>query len=91
MSRWKSILLNKIYCMNFSRDLEQHTTETCLTHLCDYIRQNFDEGNHVGMILLDLQKAFDTVNHAILLSKLQSIGFRNSAVKWFTSYLTGRT
>ena len=33
----------------------------------------------------------DTVNHAILLSKLQSIGFRNTAVKWFTSYLTGRT
>jgi len=66
-----------------------HSTETCLTHLCDYIRQNFDEGNYVGMILLDLQKAFDTVNHAILLSKLQS--FRNSAVKWFTSYLTGRT
>ena len=45
----------------------------------------------MGMILVDLQKAFDTVNHAILLSKLQSIGFRNTAVKWFTSYLTGRT
>jgi len=67
-----------------------HSTETCLIHLCDY-RQNFDRENYVGMILLDLQKAFDTVNHKILLSKLQSIGFRNTAVKWFTSYLIGRT
>lgn len=67
-----------------------YSTDTCFIHLFDYIQQNFDEGKYVGMILLDLQKAFDTVNHAILLSKLQSIGFRNTAVKWFISYLTGR-
>lgn len=43
------------------------------------------------MILLDLQKAFDTVNHTILLSNLQCIGFRHIALKWFNSYLTART
>ena len=43
------------------------------------------------MVLLDLQKAFDTVNHEILLSKLQCMGLIDTAVKWFTSYLTGRT
>lgn len=68
-----------------------HSTETCLINLVDFIKENFSEGNYVGMILLDLQKAFDTVNHAILLSKLQCAGFSQAAVKWFTSYVTGRT
>ena len=39
-----------------------YSTDTCLIHLFDYVRQNFDQGNYVGMLLLDLQKAFDTVN-----------------------------
>jgi hypothetical protein len=43
------------------------------------------------MIVLDLQKAFDTVNHKILLSKLNAIGLSSNSVNWFESYLTGRT
>lgn len=42
------------------------------------------------MVMLDLQKAFDTVNHQILLSKLKCIGL-SDPVKWFHSYRTGRT
>uniref|UniRef100_A0A671W1V6 Reverse transcriptase domain-containing protein n=1 Tax=Sparus aurata TaxID=8175 RepID=A0A671W1V6_SPAAU len=68
-----------------------HSTDTCLIHLFDYVRQNLDQGNYVGMLLLDLQKAFDTVNHDILTSKLQCMGFSNLALKWFSSYLTDRT
>ena len=49
-----------------------------------------DKGNVVGMILLDLQKAFDTVNHTILLTKLKCIGLSGSAVNWFSSYLSDR-
>ena len=60
-----------------------HATETCLIHLFDYIRQNFDEGSFVGMVLLDFQKAFDTVNHEKLLSKLQCLGFSGTEVKRF--------
>jgi len=41
-------------------------------------------------VLLDLQKAFDTVNHDILLMKLQSIGLNTDIVNWFQSYLSGR-
>uniref|UniRef100_A0A671TKH7 Reverse transcriptase domain-containing protein n=1 Tax=Sparus aurata TaxID=8175 RepID=A0A671TKH7_SPAAU len=48
-------------------------------------------GNYVGMLLLDLRKAFNTVNHDILTSKLQCMGFSNLALKWFLSYLTDRT
>ena len=67
------------------------STDTCLIHLTDFIKQESDKGNFTGMILLDLQKAFDTVNHGILLSKLQSLGFNDLSVQWFKSYLTGRT
>ena len=42
------------------------------------------------MILIDLQKAFDTINHDILLGKLHAIGFSEKTVAWFKSYLSNR-
>lgn len=45
----------------------------------------------VGVILIDLQKAFDTVDHSILLRKLCVYGCSEQAVKWFHSYLSGRS
>ena len=42
------------------------------------------------MILIDLQKAFDTINHEILLGKLNAIGFSEKTVAWFKSYLSDR-
>ena len=49
-----------------------------------------DKGNIVGMILLDLQKAFDTVDHSILRMKLQASGLSNDILRWFGSYLLDR-
>ena len=66
------------------------STDTCLLHLTDFIRFNMDTGNYVGMVLLDLQKAFDTVDHTILLMKLEALGLNDSAVQWFRSYLLDR-
>ena len=42
------------------------------------------------MVILDLQKALDTVNHKILTSKLRATGVSQAAVNWFISYLGGR-
>jgi hypothetical protein len=67
-----------------------YSTDTCLMHLSDYLRFNLDKGHMVGMVLLDLQKAFDTVDHDILLMKLQAIGLHSDALLWFRSYLSDR-
>lgn len=50
-----------------------------------------DEGKFCGMVMLDLQKAFDTVDYAILIMKLKVMGFSGSTLKWVNSYLTNRT
>ena len=52
--------------------------------------KGFDEGWLTGMILIDLQKAFDTIDHEILLQKLKAIKFSESTIKWFKSYLSER-
>ena len=69
---------------------QSFSTNTCLIHLTDYIKFQSDKGNYTGMVLLDLQKAFDTVDHCILINKLQALGFDTCSREWFRSYLTNR-
>ena len=58
--------------------------------LVDEILKALDEGKIVLGVILDLSKAFDTVVHSILLTKLYKYGIRGSALKWMTHYLKGR-
>ena len=57
--------------------------DTCLIYLTDFIKFQMDKGNFVNMVLLDLQKAFDTVDHSILLTKLEALGLSEDVVRWF--------
>ena len=65
------------------------STDTRLTGLTDFIRAEMGHGRMVGLVLIDLQKAFDTVDHVILLEKLKAIGVSSAA--WFRSYLADRS
>ena len=58
-----------------------HSTDTCLPHLTDMILNGADNGKHTGIILIDLQKAFDTIDHTILLEKIKCIGFSNKTIR----------
>ena len=68
-----------------------HSTDHALVSLTESIRSSLDNNRFGCGIFIDLQKAFDTVNHDILLSKLEEhYGIRGSAQTWFKSYLNDR-
>ena len=54
------------------------------------IKEAIDSGNLAVGVFVDFQKAFDTVNHKILLKKLEHYGVRGLANQWFSSYLSNR-
>ena len=61
-----------------------------LLHLVNYVAQAFNRDEYVVAIFLDLKKAFDLVDHSILLLKLEFIGIKGNMLKWFESYLKNR-
>ena len=69
---------------------KNYYTNTCLGHLTDNITTGFEKGLFTGMILFDLQKAFDTIDHQILPKKMKYLGFSKNTVTWFQSNLCER-
>ena len=61
-----------------------------MSFLTDKILKGFDEGLLAGMILMDVQKAFDTIDHEILLQKVKAIRFSKGILQLFRSYLSER-
>ena len=49
-----------------------------------------DKQMHTEMVLVDIQEAFDTLDHRVFFSKMKYFGFRASVIKWFESYLSKR-
>ena len=68
----------------------KHSTSHALISITEKIREALDTGNFACGIFVDLQKAFDTVDHDILVSKLEHYGARSIAQSWFSSYLKNR-
>ena len=69
-----------------------HSTETAVVRIANDILSSNDSGKVTALVLLDLSAAFDTIDHEILLSRLQTdMGITGTALLWFRSYLTGRS
>ena len=68
----------------------KHSTAHALTNITEEIRDSLDKNKYSCAVFVDFQKAFDTVNHSILLAKLEHYGIRGTINKWFESYLSNR-
>ena len=69
----------------------KHGTLGALIQMCDQWLQDMDEGKINGVVFLDICKAFDSVNHEILLEKLKTqFGIHDIELKWFQSYIRNR-
>ena len=67
-----------------------HSTETALINVTDNILKAIDEKSASLLVLLDMSKEFDSLNHNLLLGKLRKLGLKASVISWFSSYLSSR-
>ena len=83
---------NNLYPSFQSAYRKFHSTETALLKVTNDILRTLDNHQDVILVMLDLSSAFDTLDHDILLARLESyFGFSDTVIKWFKSYLTGRS
>ena len=67
-----------------------HSTEQCLVLMFELWRKSLDNKKSAGGVLTDLSKAFDCLNHNLLIAKLEAYGFNNSALGYIYNYLKQR-
>ena len=69
---------------------KHHSCITAMVNLVDQLIANMDDKLISSLLMIDLSKAFDTINHELLITKLSIYGVSPSSLKWFKAYLTSR-
>ena len=69
---------------------KNHGTQHCLSCMLEIWKKVLDRGGYICAIFMDLSKAFDTVNHNLLIVKLRAYGLEKDALKYMKNYLTNR-
>ena len=96
---FERVMYNRLYSFLVENDIlynkqfgfqKEHSTEHAVLQLTNQILQSFNQDKFTIGVFIDLSKAFDTVDHNILLKKLSFYGVRNNNLKWFKSYLSNR-
>ena len=83
--------MKTIFFININLVSVQNTQMILASLLNDNILTGIDNGMLTGMILIDLQKVFDTTDHEIFFSKMVHFGFSQATIFLYRSYLTNRT
>ena len=78
---------NNILCLEQSGFRPKHSTQTSLHRFTEFVFDKLHQGKIIGMVALDLKKAFDTVNHDILINKLEPYGIAGTNLLWFRNRL----
>ena len=82
---------NNLYCKYQSAYRKDHSTETALMKVYDDILEYLSPNTYATLVLLDFSAAFDTIDHEILITRLDKIyGIKGRALDWFSSYLNKR-
>ena len=68
-----------------------HSTNSALLYITETIRGDLDKGRGIGLVALDLSKAFDTIDHGILINKLRKLDIGEGTIAFLKNYLSGRT
>ena len=85
------MLDNNIYCSVQPAYRKRHSTKTALLKVQSNILKALNSGSGAVLLILDLSVAFDTIDHGILLSRLNSLcGISEDSLDWFKSYLSNR-
>ena len=85
------LLFNELITVDQSAYLKNHSTITCLHRVIGDWQEAIDDGEMIGACFLDISKCFDSIDHKLLITKLEKYGISGTELKWFTSYLTDRT
>ena len=70
--------------------IKNHSTQHCLSCMLEIWKKVLDKGGYICAIFMDLSKAFDPLNHDLLIAKLGAYGFETDSLRYMKSYLTSR-